>query len=280
MAHSLRPSEALPLFGRRILLTAPRTYAPRFAAAILDQGGLPVLMPTIETTLLDDYTALDACLRQRKTFDWIAFTSRNGIEALLYRCEQLGLSTTALNACRLAAIGKDAERLAELGLRVDLTPREPSPRGIVTALAALDTIQGAAILVPAPLVEGVPEPDVIPTFVADLQRCGMRATRVPAYRTRALDRARYAPELALMRQGAIDAIAFSSAAEIAAFLTMVNTPQDYGHCAICCFGPYTAQYARQMGLSPDVIAEDFSSFDGFATAIARHFTGAKPAHSG
>lgn len=280
MAHSLRPAEALPLFGRRVLVTAPRSYAPRFAAAILAHGGLPILMPAIETTLLDDYTALDACLRQRETFDWIAFTSRNGIEALLYRCEQLGLPPTALNACRLAAIGKDAERLAELGLRVDLTPREPSPRGIVMALAALDTGRGAAILVPAPLVEGVPEPDVIPTFVADLQRCGMRVTRAPAYRTRALDGARYAPELALLRQGAIDAIAFSSAAEIAAFLAMVNAPQDYGHCAICCFGPYTARHARQMGLPPGVVAEDFGSFEGFATAIARHFTGAKPARSG
>ncbi|MCX7792209.1 MAG: uroporphyrinogen-III synthase [Chloroflexaceae bacterium] len=276
----LRPAEALPLFGRRVLITAPRTYAPRFAAAILARGGLPVLMPTIETTLLDDYAALDACLGQLETFDWIAFTSRNGIEALLYRCEQLGLPPMALNARRLAAIGKDAERLAELGLRVDLMPREPSPRGIVDALAESHIARGAAILVPAPVVEGVPEPDVVPTFVADLQHIGMRVTRAPAYRTRALDGARYAPELALIRQGAIDAIAFSSAAEVAAFLAMLNAPQDHGHCAICCFGPYTAAHARRMGLSPAVVAEDFGSFDGFATAIARHFTGAKPAYPG
>ncbi len=276
----LRPAEELPLFGRRVLLTAPRTYAPRFAAAILARGGLPVLMPTIETTLLDDYAALDECLRQLETFDWIAFTSRNGIEALLYRCEQLGLPPTALRACRLAAIGKDAERLAELGLRADLRPREPSPRGIVDSLKALESTGGAAILVPAPVVEGVPEPDVVPTFVTDLQRIGMRVTRAPAYRTRALDGGRYAPELALIRQGAIDAIAFSSAAEIVALLAMVNAPQDYAHCAICCFGPYTAAHARRIGLSPNVVAEDFGSFDGFATAIARHFTGAKPAYSG
>ncbi len=280
-AHAmLRPSEALPLFGRRVLITAPRTYAPRFAAAILDQGGLPLLMPTIETTLLDDYTALDACLRQCATFDWIAFTSRNGIEALLYRCEQLGLPPTALNASRLAAIGKDAERLAEYGLRVDLLPREPSPHGIVSGLATLAAGSAAAILVPAPVVEGVPEPDVIPTFVADLQRLGMQVTRVPAYRTRALDGARYTLELALVRQGVIDAIAFSSAAEITAFLAMVSGPQDYDRCAICCFGPYTAAHARRVGVPPAVIANDFSSFDGFAAAIARHFTGEKPAYPG
>lgn len=264
----LAPSEQRPLFGRRIAVTAPRNYALRFAQAILSRGGLPVLMPTIETTLLADYAELDRCLLERESLDWIAFTSRNGIEALLYRCEQLGLPVTALNDCRLAAIGQDAERLRSLGLRTDLVPREPSPRGIVAELGPQTPVHAPSILVPAPLVEGAPEPDVIPNFVADLERIGMRVTRVPAYRTRLLDRACYAVELDLVRQGAVDAIAFSSAAEVAAFLGMVDAPDDYRHCAICCFGPYTAANARLMGLTPAVVATDFSSFDGFAEAIA------------
>jgi uroporphyrinogen-III synthase len=273
----LMPAEQRPLFGRRIVVTAPRNYALRFAQSILSSGGLPVLMPTIETTLLADYAELDGYLLQRETLDWIAFTSRNGIEALLYRCEQLGLPVTALNDCRLAAIGKDAERLVSLELRADLVPSEPSPRGIVTELEQLPAIHTQSILVPAPVVEGAPEPDVIPNFVADLQRIGMRVTRVPAYRTRLLDRSHYAVELALIRQGAVDAIAFSSAAEVAAFLGMVDTSDDYRHCAICCFGPYTAANARRMGLAPAVVAADFSSFDGFAEAISR-FLAIAPRH--
>lgn len=264
----LIPAERRPLAGRRVLITAPRTYALRFAQAILARGGLPILMPTIETALLDDYAPLDDCLRRRGDFGWIAFTSRNGIEALLYRCEQLGLGVAALADCRLAAIGRDAERLAELGLGPDLLPDEPSPGGIVAALGRMPASAGRSILVPAPLVEGVAEPDVIPNFVAGLEAIGMRATRVPAYRTRLLDRARYAVELDLLRRGAIDAVAFSSAAEVAGFLAMVAGPEDYRGCAICCFGPYTAANARQMGVAPTVVAADFSSFDGFAAAIA------------
>lgn len=300
----LAPAEGLPLFGRRVLVTAPRTYALRFAQAILSAGGLPVLMPTIETTLCADYTELDRCLHERATFDWIAFTSRNGIEALLHRCEQLGLPPTALNDCRLAAIGKDAERLVELGLRVDLVPQEASPRGIVEAmqkakgrrqnledqassnenppppLSARPTgagggevraASGPSILVPAPAVTGIPEPDIIPTFVADLERIGMRVTRVPAYTTRLLDRGRYEVELALIRQGAVDVVAFSSAAEVAGFLAMVDGPEDYRRCVIACFGPYTAANAQRMGLPPAVVAEDFSAFAGFARALAAFF---------
>jgi uroporphyrinogen-III synthase len=264
----LVPSEEQPLFGRRIVVTAPRNYALRFAQAILIRGGLPVLMPTIETSLLANYAELDACLQARPPFDWIAFTSRNGIEALLHRCEQLGIPISALNDCRLAAIGRDTERLDELGLRVDLLPTEPSPRGIVADLEQLPATANQSILVPAPAVEGMPEPDVIPNFVAGLERIGMRVTRVPAYRTRLLDRARYALELELIRRGEVDAIAFSSAGEVAGFLGMVETPADYRRCTVCCFGPYTAANARRMGLEPTVVAADFSSFDGFAEAIA------------
>lgn len=267
----LIPSDQQPLFGRRIAVTAPRNYALRFAQSILTRGGLPVIMPTIEIELLADYTELDRCLLERDAFDWIAFTSRNGIEALLHRTEQLGLPISALNDCRLAAIGKDAERLTGLGLRVDLVPGEPSPRGIVAELAEIPEIGSQAILVPAPEVTNVPEPDVIPNFVAGLEQIGMRVTRVPAYQTCVLDRVRYALELALIRQGAIDAIAFSSAAEIEGFLRMVDRPDDYSRCAIGCFGPYTASNARRLGLAPAVIATDFSSFDGFVDALAQYF---------
>jgi uroporphyrinogen-III synthase len=127
--------------------------------------------------------------------------------------------------------------------------------------------------VPAPAVEGTPEPDVIPNFVAGLQAIGMRATRAPAYRTRLLGRARYAVELELIARGAVDAIAFSSAAEVAGFLAMVDGPEGYRRCLISCFGPYTAANARGMGLEPTIVAGDFSSFDGFADAIAGHLAG-------
>ncbi|WP_129626564.1 uroporphyrinogen-III synthase [Candidatus Oscillochloris fontis] len=259
-------SEQQVLFGRRILITAPRNYALRFAQAVLRHGGLPILMPTIETDLLSDYTELDAALHQRAHLDWIAFTSRNGIETVLHRCDALQIPVKELNHCHLAAIGRDAERLREVGLRVSLLPSEPSPRGIVAELAQRPESRGQRILVPAPAVEGLEEPDVIPNFVAGLEEIAMIPLRVPAYRTRVLEARRYQLELDLIRRGAVDAIAFSSAGEVAGFLAMIDPPAAGP--AICCFGPYTAANARRMGLEPSVVASDFSSFDGFVEAIA------------
>ena len=100
----------------------------------------------------------------------------------------------------------------------------------------------------------------------------MKVTRVPAYTTRCLDKNLYEVELNLVRQGKIDAIAFSSTAEVESFLKMVNSPTDYEYCVVACFGPYTAANAQNLGVNVSICSKDYSSFEGFAEAIAEFFS--------
>ncbi|MBW4630912.1 MAG: uroporphyrinogen-III synthase [Iphinoe sp. HA4291-MV1] len=249
-------------------MTAPRNYAARLSGQLINQGGMPLLMPTIETCPLENFTELDAALQHIDAFDLIAFTSRNGINAFFQRLEDLELNPFLLTKCHFCGIGLDAERLAALGVKVGLVPKEPSPAGIIAELAKIPDITQKNILLPVPEVVGVPEPDVIPNFVAGLEKLGMKVTRVPTYRTRCLNKNIYEVELNLIRQGKIDVIAFSSTAEVASFLQMVDSKRDYEHCAIACFGPYTAANAKKLGLNVSIVAQDYSSFAGFAEAIA------------
>lgn len=258
----------LPLYGKRVLVTAPRNYAARLSSQLINKGALPVLMPTIETCALADFTELDAALSQIDTFDWIAFTSRNGIDAFFQRLEDLGISVSVLKNCRVSAIGKDAERLANFGVKVDLIPQESSPKGIIAELAKISGINKQTVLVPVPEVVGIAEPNVIPNFVAGLKKLGMNVTRIPTYTTRCLDNSLYEVELNLVRQGKIDVIAFSSTAEVSGFLQMVTSKADYQQCVIACFGPYTAANARKLSMNVSIVAENYSSFAGFAEAIA------------
>lgn len=267
----LTSSIQLPLFGKRILVTAPRNYATRLSHYLIAKGGLPLLMPTIETCQLENLAELDMVLQQIDTFDWIAFTSRNGIDAFFQRMKELDLCPSILNTCLLCAIGKDAERLATFGVNVDLIPTESSPTGIIAELAKIPDIAKKSVLVPVPDVVGLPEPDVIPNFVAGLENLGMNVTRVPTYMTRCLDKTLYDVELNLIRQGKIDAIALSSTAEITGFLHMVDSKQDYESCVIACFGPYTAANAKKLGVDVSIVAKNYSSFEGFAEAIAEFF---------
>lgn len=267
----LTSSHELPLYGKRIIVTAPRNYASRLTEQIIQKGGLPILLPTIETCYLSNFAELDTALGKIHKFDWIVFTSRNGILAFFQRMHDLGIPTSVLENCQLCALGKDSESLLSFCSRVDLIPRESSPAGIVSELAKMPQIHQQTALIPAPEFVGIPEPNVIPNLIADLQKLGMAITRVPTYITQSLDKNIYAVELDLIRQGIIDIIAFSSTAEVESFLKMVNSQSDYENCIIACFGPYTAANARQLGVDVSIVSKDYSSFEGFAEAIAEFF---------
>lgn len=271
MSQLLTASGQLPLAGKRILVTAPRNYASRLSAEIICQGGLPIFMPTIETCYLSDYSQLDAILNHIDEFDWIAFTSRNGIIAFFERLHDLNISISQLQNCQLSALGKDVEILQSLCGRVDLLPAESSPTGIINELSQIQDIQGQKILVPIPEVIGIPEPDVVPKFIAGLKKLDMQVTPVSTYITQALDKNIYPVELNLIRQGYIDVIAFSSTAEIESFITMFNADNEFKNCVIACFGPYTAANAKKLGLNVSIVSEDFSSFAGFVRAMVKFY---------
>ncbi|WP_375507130.1 uroporphyrinogen-III synthase [uncultured Nostoc sp.] len=268
----LTPSRELPLYGKRILVTAPRNYAYRLAEQIIKQGGLPVFMPTIETCYLSNYTKLDAALGRIDEFDWIVFTSRNGITAFFQRMNDLDIPVSVVQKCQLCALGEDAESLSSFCGEVDLIPAESSPAGIVAELAKLPQIHDKKVLIPAPEVVGLPEPDIVPNLITDLQKLGMKVTRVPTYITQGLNTGIYSIELNLLRQGIIDVIAFSSTAEVESFLTMVNSQSDYERCIVACFGPYTTANAQKLGVDVSIVSKDYSSFEGFAEAIATFFS--------
>ncbi|MDZ8108270.1 MAG: uroporphyrinogen-III synthase [Nostoc sp. DedQUE12a] len=267
----LASSSKLPLHNKRIVVTAPRNYACRLSEQIIKKGGLPILMPTIETCYLSNYTQLDNALRRIKEFDWIIFTSRNGIIAFFHRMNDLNIPVSVLENCQLCALGKDSESLLSFSGKVDLIPKESSPAGIVAELKTIAQIHEKKVLIPAPEVVGLPEPNVIPNLITDLENLGIKVSRVPAYITQGLDKNIYSIELDLISQGKIDVIAFSSTAEIESFLTMVNSPRDYGDCAIACFGPYTTANAQKLGMTVSIVSQNYSSFEGFAEAIATFF---------
>ncbi|WP_265272406.1 uroporphyrinogen-III synthase [Nostoc sp. KVJ3] len=268
----LTPSRELPLYGKRILVTAPRNYAYRLSEQIIKKGGFPIFMPTIETCYLSNYARLDTALKNIAEFDWIIFTSRNGITAFFHRINDLNIPVSIVQKCKLCALGKDAESLLSFCSKVDLIPTESSPAGIVAELAKLPQIHETKVLIPTPQVVGLPEPDIVPNLITDLQKLDIEVTCVPTYITQGLDKSIYGIELNLIHQGIIDVIAFSSTAEVESFLTMVNSPSDYERCIVACFGPYTTANAQNLGVNVSIVSRDYSSFEGFAEAIATFFS--------
>ncbi|HSD83041.1 MAG TPA: uroporphyrinogen-III synthase, partial [Anaerolineae bacterium] len=92
-----------PLTGKRILVTRPRTQAAELCDKLAARGAHPIVLPTIEIAPLENYTALDRAIRQLAHYQWVIFTSVNGVKAFWDRLEVIGAGFTP--AQRIAAIG-------------------------------------------------------------------------------------------------------------------------------------------------------------------------------
>lgn len=125
-----------PLFGKTIVNTRPAGQAEAMTLKLSDSGARVLEQPAIEIAPPDDLTALDAAIEKLGTYDWVAFSSRNGVEALLRRMSELGRDARAFGTAKIAAIGPvTAEALAEWRLTSDLTPGEYRAEALAAALS-------------------------------------------------------------------------------------------------------------------------------------------------
>jgi uroporphyrinogen III methyltransferase/synthase len=142
---ALRWFEDRPLFGRRIVVTRPADEADRSAAALEALGAEVLIAPTVEIRPLEDFGPLDRAIGRLDTFDWLVFTSGNGVRAFLDRLDALGRDLRALGPLKLAAIGPaTAEALARYRLRADLVPESFRSESLAEAL--LERAAGRRVL--------------------------------------------------------------------------------------------------------------------------------------
>ncbi len=117
--------EDRPLFGRTIVLTRPEGESDRSAAMLEALGAEVLVAPTVEIRPVDDLGPLDRAIGRLDEFDWLVFTSTNGVAHFLDRLDALGRDLRCLGHLKLAAIGPStAEALARYRLRADLVPDE------------------------------------------------------------------------------------------------------------------------------------------------------------
>jgi len=251
-----------------VLITSPKGYSERFADIFSASVLNPVAIPMIETVIPENMPDLEGLFMNLSRFEYIAFSSRKAIESFyLLQCKK----NLPLEGIKFCAIGKDAEYMQEkLGVQPAVRPDEPSLMGIARKLDEDKNIKGKTIAAIVPSVEGIPEPDVVPDFLAELNKPGMSVTRVNAYITRAVDKTQISRAVELIAAKEVQCIAFTSSAEAEILLQNIGDKNLLENITIACFGPYTTAYARKRGLNVSVTARDFSSFSGFLEAIEEY----------
>jgi uroporphyrinogen III methyltransferase/synthase len=168
--------ETRPLFGTTVLVTRPQEQASEFEDLLSAYGAAVWAFPTIAIVPPDDWTSLDRAIRELGGYDWVIFTSVNGVRYFLERLEAAGRDARALAGARLCAIGpRTAEALAAARLKVDVLPSEYQAEGLLKALEQ-EQLSGTRILIPRAEVAR----DLLPD---ELRARGAEVIVAVAYRT-------------------------------------------------------------------------------------------------
>ncbi len=252
----MAPAES-PLAGIRVVITRARDQAGDLAAKLEALGADVIEFPTIEIRPAEDYRALDAALANLASYDWLIFTSANGVKFFM---ERLDLRDRDLAAFRgaVCAIGPATRKAAEQsGMKVTLVPDEYVAESLVAAFAGHE-LSGKRILLPRAAVAR----DLAP---AELAKRGAHVDVVEAYRTVVpRDLSARAREIFFGEQRP-DWITFTSSSTVNNFVQSAgsHTLEDI---KIASIGPVTSASIRKFGL--DVAAEASPyTIDGLVSAI-------------
>jgi len=256
LRETLNWFETRPLFGRRIVVTRTRTQAGGLIASLRELGADAYELPTIRIEPPADKTPFIEAMLDVRTYDWIVFTSPNGVEAFFRAFFAAHEDARDLGGARIAVIGNGtAKKVREYRYAVDLIPEEFVAESLLKSFKELNVEHLKMLL---PRAEGARE-----MLAIEIEKLGAIVDDVPAYRT--------VPEtedvsggIKRFREEGADMITFTSASTAAHFMAL-NLPLPKG-VKTASIGPVTTEEMHALGLPVDLEAPQHD-IPGLVTAI-------------
>jgi uroporphyrinogen III methyltransferase / synthase len=249
--------ERLPLFGQRIVITRDRSQAGELAARLHALGADVAELPTIEIQPPADPAPLDRAIGELDAYDWLIFTSANGVRYFLDRLDGSARDWRGMRA-RICAIGPATRKKIEAAhLKVDLMPEQYVAESLVEAFACVE-LAGKRVLLPRAAVAR----DLVP---AALRERGAAVDVVEAYRTGIPTNAGTAARRIWSSAHRPDWIAFTSSSTVNNFVAIAGLEPLRG-VRIASIGPATSATVRKHGLEVDAEARPYT-MDGLVAAL-------------
>ena len=261
LRKKLRWFDNRPLFGKKVLVTRSRDQASELSELLREDGADPIEFPVIRITPPESFNELDAAFDRIEKYDWLLFTSANGVLAALDRLNQLGRDVRWLKGPKIGAIGPaTAEALTSVGIRVDFMPSEFVAEAVVQEFP--EDPSGKRILIP----RAKEAREVLPEKLTEM---GAQVEVVTAYQT-VLEESNVPCIKELLAEGEIDFITFTSSSTVKNFVQLVGEGAVPEKVKIACIGPITAQTAEEHGLKPDIVAEAYT-IEGLVEALINKY---------
>jgi uroporphyrinogen III methyltransferase/synthase len=265
LRKKLKWFETRPLLGKRIVVTRARQQASDLVGLLSDLGAACLEYPTIKIMPSADARPLKNAAEKLNVYDWVVFTSVNGV---IYFFEQLfaaGKDVRALGHLKTAAIGPaTAEKLREFGLISDIVPKTYRAESLVEAFKA-EQLTGKKILLPR-------AKEARPILMKELKRMGAEVEEVPAYET--LKVTENIDDLVhQLENRRIDLITFTSSSTVKNFKALLPAEKFtklIQGVTIASIGPITSDTATALGFDVRITADSFT-ITGLVEAILHYY---------
>jgi uroporphyrinogen III methyltransferase/synthase len=225
-----------------------------------------VLEPVIELVDPPDPEPLRRAVHELSSYQWVLFTSQNGVERFFAELARQGGDTRRLGGVRVGAIGqKTAGALDRFAVRADLVASEFVAEAFARDLLAAQRGQPGRVLIPRALVAR----DVLPRLLGER---GFTVCVAPSYETRVVSEAGRSAIAELFQQRAIDAVVFTSSSTVknACAALGQSAAEALGQVTVGSIGPVTTETAQRLGVRVDVTASVYT-VDGVLDALGQYF---------
>ncbi len=267
LRETMRWFEDRPLMGKRIVVTRARQQASELVDRLSALGAECLECPTIETAPPDDYSPLDSAIENTAEYEWIVFTSVNGVDFFFNRLFEKGKDTRCLGGLKTASIGPATEkRLLEFGIKSDIVPESYRAEAVVEAFKRID-VKGKKILLPR-------AKEARPVLPVELTKMGARVDEIIAYVTNEV-RDSAAQLCESLEKEEVDLVTFTSSSTVRNFQTLLPRGKQgalMNKVVVASIGPITSDTAKELGFTVDITAESYT-IKGLCEAIVAYYAG-------
>jgi len=228
-----------------------------------EHGAQPIELPAIDTQAIASNEELDRAIFGLEHYQWIVFTSVNGVNAFFQRLYSLKLDSRALNGLKIGAIGPaTAKAVGKMGIIPDYVPDVYTSQGFINGLSSWD-ITGQRFL--------LPRADIADKELTEgITQLGAEVHEVTVYRTVPAAGAIVQAKQMLL-SGEIDVITFTSSSTVSNLVSVFRKDQSaINRAKVACIGPKTADTAVKAGLRVDIVASEHT-IPGLVAAIEQYF---------
>jgi uroporphyrinogen-III synthase len=244
--------------GRNILVPRASNQAGELSTIIRNKGGNPIEIPVIKITPTKHIDDLDRRIRSLDTYDWVVFSSVNGVGGVFERIFAMGLDAEIFRSIKIGAIGPATTKaLTSHGVNVALEPLKYVSESMVAEFANIGVKDNSILHFSAETTRNV--------LYEGLTRSGALVTQVSVYSTSTETESR--SMLAdVLTNNRIDIITFTSSSAVKGFLELLDGRDPLVNVIIACIGPITANTATENGLDVHVVAK-VSTISGLISEI-------------